>query len=219
MLVNISKISVLTVILITTSLLSGCMSTFHGMAIDDPPYEGTKLGIYMLKSYFSSEATGKDPPIGYFVFIIIDLPFSFVADTVRLPFDLIEISKYPEYHGKVLHNTTGEVMSGVVVMAAADVSESESPLTREEFNKRFAWRYYHTNPYIEVRRIGNRDYGFVARTRTNKNGEFFFKLNKRMRIKRLVAFKKGYKDAVWQPDGYFLQDMEVPTLYLIPEAD
>jgi uncharacterized protein YceK len=221
MMFNNSNVTVLTATLITTSMLSlsGCMSTFHGFAIDDPPYEGTKLGIITIGDCLSGEEgeeTTNHCNIGVFIFVIVDLPFSFVLDTVRLPFDLIEISKYPKYHGQVLHSLTGEAISGVVIMAATHINKSELPLTQEQWRKQLGWRYHRYGLYGEVHRIGNQDYACVAKTRTNKNGKFTLQLNDRLsrELKGFVALKEGYKDAF---HGY--DNAEVSILYLIPEAD
>jgi uncharacterized protein YceK len=220
---NNSKKNILTATLIASLMLfsSGCMSIGSDFFCDDRPYQGTKFGIIMIGDYLSGgQATDEWGKwgIGVFVLLTIDLPFSFVVDTVRLPIDVIEISKYPKYHGRVLHGKTGEAMSGVVVMAAAKIIERRSPLTREEWREDLRITYRLTGSYDEVHRIGNRNYGCVATTRTNKNGEFVFKLKERLSIAGFVALKKGYKDTAWQQsDGY--HDVEVPTLYLIPEAN
>lgn len=227
---NDSKITVLTATLITTLMLfsSGCTSIGTSFFVDDPPYQGTKFNIIFIEDYLSGgQVTPDDWGLGNFMLTIVDMPFSFMFDTVCLPFDLIEMSKYPKYHGRVLHGTTGEAMSGVVVMVATHIIKSESSLTRKQWREQL--RKLHVDGVhgkVHYRK-DNQDYVCVA-TRTNKKGEFVFKLSRNQinYFDGIVALKEGYKDA-WQPcrweggflksDGY--QDVEIPTLYLIPGAD
>ena len=193
-----ARIAMVVLLGLSLGLHSGCASIGHGLVgVDDPPYEGTKLNLMVLGTMFSGDEL-PESEVGSCVVSIVDLPFSFVADTIRLPFDLIEMSRYPKYRGRVIHGETGEAMGGVIVMAAITPITNESSSTSNAWRQQQRWlRAVGLNAKIH-HCIDRRDYACVA-TRTNRRGEFIFQLNTNNKHpKGFVAFEEGFEDA-WRP--------------------
>lgn len=78
-------------VILGLTLCSGCSTIVsHGLAKGaPPPYAGTYINSHLIKDAGSEAASdGTGPAIIVVVYGVIDFPFSLVADTLCLPYDL-----------------------------------------------------------------------------------------------------------------------------------